>query len=534
MNLPHSVATLLREHVTLEVQGIDRMYLNVYMPNLQRDVGVVVFFRKHRAATFVSSVLMERMTRPFVQQIEAFAKQHGIPLLCFAKHQRKDDIAKEHLLRFERSDGVLFIGKAQEKASVFRTERRRHPQTGVSYPWIVKSTAMVNQYYFYCVDEDFGPFFLKYCSYFPYNAKLCINGHEYLKRQLDKEGIAHEALDNGILSCENPERMQQIADALSAEKICDLLKKWQDRLPFPFEPQDTAAGYQYAVSVLQAEFSLTQVLDRPLSGRLFFEQVIRENLDIGRPDQVQLLFDRRITKRTTGRFRTRVITQGVTPTLHADYKNTRIKQYHKEGRALRTETTINDTRDFRIGRGIVNLPALRQVGFCANRRLLDVQRISHDCTLGQEVFERLQRPCADNAQRTSALRFADPTVQALFSALVLFRMLPNGFSNRDLREPLAQFLGLDTPMAQGSMTYNLRRLRLHGLIQRIHGSHRYQITPLGLRVALFYSRLHARLLKPGLTYLLAAQPYTPAISADGFDSLRKAVDRCCVAAHLGA
>src|SRR5258708_26391882 len=125
---------------------------------------------------------------------------------------------------------------------------------------MVKSKAMVKQYYFYCVDEDFGPFFLKYCSYFPYNAKLCINGHEYLKRQLDKEGIAHEALDNGILSCENPERMQQIADALSAEKICDLLKKWQDPRPFPFQPQDTAAGFPHALSGLQADIYLTQVL----------------------------------------------------------------------------------------------------------------------------------------------------------------------------------------------------------------------------------------------------------------------------------
>jgi hypothetical protein len=103
-----------------------------------------------------------------------------------------------------------------------------------------------------------------------------------------------------------------------------------------------------------------------VAARIFFEDVIRENLDIGRPKQVQLIFDRGVTKTTPGSFRTRVITDGVIPSLHIDYKGTRIKQYHKEGRALRTETTINNTRDFYIGKSLRNLPTLRQIGFAAN------------------------------------------------------------------------------------------------------------------------------------------------------------------------
>ena len=97
-----------------------------------------------------------------------------------------------------------------------RTERRRSRRTGGTYPWIVDSTAMVNHYYFYCVDEDFGPFFLKFCSYFPYNAKLCINGHEYLKRQLAKRGVAFEALDNGIKSCADPN--SRVASAMDCRR----------------------------------------------------------------------------------------------------------------------------------------------------------------------------------------------------------------------------------------------------------------------------------------------------------------------------
>jgi hypothetical protein len=535
LQLPHTVADILRKHVTLEVEGIDRMYLNVYMPRLQTDFGVAGFFRKHRGALFASSVLMDAITKPFIQAIERYAKRRAIPVVTFARNQRKDDLAKEHLARFQGREGVLFIGKAQEKASVFRTERRRNPETGATFPWIVKSTAMVNHYYFYCVDEDFGPFFLKYCSYFPYNAKLCINGHEYAKRQLDKKAIPYEALDNGILSCQDPQRLQEIADGLSAERICDLLCKWQARLPYPFASEDTAAGYRYALSILQAEFSLTQVLDRPLTGRLFFEQVIRENLDLGRPEQVGLIFQRRITKRTPSRFRTRVITEGVTPSLHADYKRTRIKQYHKEGRALRTETTINDTRDFGIGRGIINLPALRQIGFSANRRLLDVQRLSHDCTLGQDTFERLQQPCVLGNQRTAALRFADPSVGAILGAVVLFRLQPNGFANRDLRQPFAQLLGQEPQrLTQGRMTYQLRRLRLRGIIKRIPHTHRYQLTEHGLRVALFYTRLQARLLRPALSVLATDAPTLRPRDHDALEALHSAVERCCRHAQIAA
>lgn len=480
------------------------MYLNVYVPDLQREQGVVWFPRHHRGHPFASSALMDPISRAFVAAIEGFVKQQRVPLLSFAKGQRKDDIAAEYRAAFTGTEGVLFVGRAQEKTPVFRAEKRTNPTTGKKYPWIVRSTAMVNHYYFYCIDEDFGPFFLKFCSYFPYTAKLCLNGHEYVKRQLAKEGVAFEALDNGILSRADPQRLQQLCDGLSAEKIDALLRKWLARLPHPFTPGGRAAGYRYEVSILQAEFPLTQVLDRPLTGRVFFEEVIRENLDIGRPDHVQLIFNRPITRRTPGRFRTRVLTEGVTPSLHIDYEGRRIKQYHKEGRAPRTETTIHNARDFGTGAGKRphNLPVLRQIGFRANRRLLDVQRVSHDRAIGAEEFRSVTQPLEVRGQRASALRYADPCVLALFSALLVFRLPPRGFANHELREHLAPLLG-EEPGAptRGRMTYQLRRLRLHGLIVRRPGSHRHEVTSRGLRIALFFTRGYARVLRPGLAEL---------------------------------
>jgi len=528
MSIPRSVADIIRQHVTLEVEGIDRMYLNVYVPALQRAGGVATFFRFHLGHQFASSALMDPITKTFIARVDQFAKQEKLPVVHFEKGQRKDDVAAAYRNKCAAEEGVLFIGKAQEKTPVFRTERRRNEQTGATYPWLVRSTAMVNHFYIYCVDRDFGPFFLKFCTYFPYNAKLCLNGHEYVKQQLTNRGLRYEALDNGILSCAEPKRVQALCDGLSAEKIDGLLRKWFRKLPHPFTANDRQAGYRYQISILQAEFSLTQVLDRPLTGRVFFEEVIRENLDIGRPSQVQLIFDRQISRRTPGKFRTRVITDGVVPSLHIDYKNSRIKQYHKEGRALRTETTINHTRDFGIGKLLKNLPALRQVGFQANRRLLDVQTISHDCSIGEDAFDQVVRPIVVDRQRASALPFGDARVQALLSVLVLFSFQLRGFTHQEMRALVAQLLGLDPAhYPAGKMTYDLRRLRLHGLIHRIPKSHRYEVTTAGLRIALFFTRTYARLLRPTLAQIMPARPPGNSPLRGAFDRLQAEIDRCC-------
>lgn len=536
MKLPQSVGEVLREHVVLENESIDRMYLNVYVPQLQRIGGVVWYLRGHLGQRFASTVAIAPKTEQFVAAIEKFAKRGGVEVVSFRKDQRKDDVTQEYLAKFEANEGVLYIGRAQEKARVMRTEKRHSTITGGTYPWVVDGSALVNHYYFYCVDEDFGPFFLKFCSYFPYNAKLCINGNEYAKCQLRKQGIAFQALDNGILSCADPKALQRICDELDGAKIDGLLRKWLERLPHPFDDKDRAAGYRYQLSILQAEFALTQVLDHPVTGRVFFEQVIRENLDIGRPDQVQLIFNRRVTRRTPGRFRTRVITEGVTPSLHVDYKRSRIKQYHKESQALRTETTINDTRDFGIGRLLHNLPALRRVGFAANRRLLEVERVSHDCALGEEAFQDLQHPRQIAGQRVPALRFAEPQVQALLHALLMFVFLSQGFTNKELRPVFAELLGKGSgDIKPGRMSYELRRLRLHGLIERIPKSHRYRLSPLGLRTALFYTRVYSCVLRSGLA-ILAANDETASQTPlhRTFQAAEKAVHSWCDNAKIAA
>lgn len=501
-----NVPGLLHQHCTLDLRGIDRLYLNAYQPKLQAPGGVVYFFKHHRQHRFASTTLMAPLTRDFVRNIEQFAKAKNLPLEMFPNDQRKETIAQHKLAELRQhgqlAEGVYLIGKAQEKCSTFRTHKRRNPDTGATYGHIFRSTVMCNQYYFYIYDDDFGPLFIKFSSYFPYTARVCLNGHEYLKRQLEKRGIALEALDNGVLSCDDPRQMQRLMDGLSDKKIERLFRKWLARLPHPFTAADRAAGFRYQLSILQAEFSRTQVFDKPVHGRQFFEQVIHENLDLGRPDQISLIFERRVTSRTPGRFRTRVITEGVLPSLHLSYKRSKIKQYFKEERALRTETTINDPTDFGVRKGLSNLAALARIGHRANERLLEVERLSHDCFTGAERLEQLQQPQVVDGQRASSLRLSDPRVMALLAALCKFRVR-DGFCNRELRPLVAQLLGLPLQdYRANAMTYDLRRLRLHGLVSRETRSRRYRLTAEGVRIVYFVTRVHFRLFRTGLSPLL--------------------------------
>ena len=176
----------------------------------------------------------------------------------------------------------------------------------------------------------------------------------------------------------------------------------------------------------------TRVFDKPAAVRVWFEHTIRDQLDLGRPDKVQIVFRRKITSRTPGRFQTKVITRGVEPVIRAHCKHSKVKQYFKEGRALRTETTVNDPYDFGVGRTLnaANWQALRTIGEDINHRLLDAQLKACSCAPDPTVLERIVSPSTQDGQPAPALHFADPRVMALLACLCSFQHLFAGLMNR--------------------------------------------------------------------------------------------------------
>src|SRR5713101_7831289 len=529
-----NVHELIRDHVTLSIRCLDRLYLHAYMPKLQTSGGLCYFLRDHRGHPIPSPALFTPMHDRLIAAIKTYAATQDVPLITFERGQRKDDVVAEHRARRPRPDGVVVIGVAQEKMRAFKAQKRSGPQGGVTFDFSRQAVA-VNHYYFYVQDPEWGPAFLKLGTYLPYPIKVCLNGHEWVKQQLRRADVAFESLDNGFLACADPTRLQAMCDQLGPADVQAFFDPWAARLPSPMTAIDRAAGYTHRLALQQVEISLTQVFARPVQGRHFFEAVIRENLDLGRPDRVGLLFPHRITKATpppAWGYRTRVITDGGEPSLHIEYKSSHVKQYFKEQHALRTETTINNPKDFHLAKRLNNFGGLRELGHQVNHRLLEVERVSHQCVLTQDALDRLQHPTLETGQRASALRFGDPRVMALLQALTGFTHLPRGFHNRHLRPHVAALLG--RPYTAAQMTYDLRRLRLKGLIQRIPKTHRYTTTSYGLKVSFFYSKLYLRILRPQWNALLPDADHLPRSLRAALDQLDAEIQKLHQEAALAA
>ncbi len=498
-----NINDLLAGHVTLEVECLDRLYLNGYVPNLQVSGQVVTFLCDHRGAKVPSPALFNKIGLAFRKAVMKFAEDNDVPLIRFVKTDRKIDVVRPYL-DAASEPGVVAIGMAQEFQSVFTGHDLTAGQPGPPRYSFVKADRRVSVFYFYIWDAEFGPGFIKLCTYFPYPAKVWLNGHEWAKQQATNAGIGFSELANGFASCDDPAALQGICDRLGPADIDAFFERWMTVIPTPLDATDRVAGYWWELSMRQVEVSRTIVFDQPRRGRAFFEAVVADNIGLGRPSEVRVIFDRKIYRNTKGTFRTRVVTRGVDVCMDVNYRDSRIKQYLKEGRALRIETVVNAPGDLGCQRRLRNLDELQAKARAANARLLAVQKAGQDCAISTSLFEHVAQPSLQEGQRVSALRFGDPRVMALTGALCVLVHTVVGFTNRSLCAQVSSLL--DGPYTSTQTTYDLRRLRLKGLIRRLDGTNRYLLTPEGVRVAAFYTKVHHRLLGP---LLAADQPPAP-------------------------
>jgi hypothetical protein len=533
-----NINDVLDGHVALEIDCVDRLYLNAYVPNLQVSGQVKRFLEEHLGNPIPSPAIIEKIGNRFRHDVKAFAATNQIPVLALKKPDRSrwDDRKLDHVRPYldaaERDDrfGVVAIVVAQEFQWVYNATKRTGTSGGIWFEF-TKAERRVGIYYFYVLDPEFGPGFIKICTYFPYPAKVWLNGHEWAKHQADRAGIGYTALANGFATCDDPDALQAICDRFGPGNVQRFFDRWIDVIPTPFTPADRAAGYWWELSMRQVEVSKTLVFDDPRRTRAFFEALVTDNIDIGRPERVSVVFglDRRGAKRKTPH-QTRVFTPGTDVHIDFRFKHSRVKQYLKEGRALRIETVINKPSDIAVLARLEHLPELIAKASAVNGRLLSVERAGQGCAIGSALFERIHQPYHREGQRTGALRFGDPRAMALTGALCAVVHTVTGFTNKSLRGLVA---GLsDHDYTTNQMTYDLRRLRLHGLIERIPHTNTYTLTPDGTRVAVFYPKVHDRVLRP----LIAApdQPPAPIELRRALGTIDRIINDYATNARLGA
>jgi hypothetical protein len=518
---PVSVNDLLDGQKALEIDCLDRVYLSIVVPNLMVGGQVLSFLTQHEGQPIPSPALLERRGQAFRRAVTSFAQANGIPLVDFkGKHdkhrpgvladspwpERKIDQVIP-LMRRAAATGrsqVVAIGVAQEYQRVF-TGTKSATDTGAVWFSYQRVERRVTCYYFYLWDVDFGPAFIKICAYFPYPGKIWVNGHEWAKRQAARAGIGFGELSNGFASCSDPPALQEVCDRFGPGTLTVFAERWWARLPLPLSARDRAAGYWWDISMRQIEVAKTIVFRAPRHARAFFEALAADNLDIGRPDNMEIIFNRQIRSNTRGVFRTAIDRDNDGVVVNAFYRHSRIKYYLKDGRALRIETVINDAYDLAVLRRLEHLDELVAKARDVNRRLLETIRVGQDCVLASPAIERIAQPTlTQDGRRAPALRFGDPRVMALTGALCLALFATTGITNKSLRAVTARLLG--TTYSATQMTYDLRRLRLNGLIRRIEHTHTYALTPDGQRLAIFYTKVNDRLLRP---LLAADQPQAP-------------------------
>jgi hypothetical protein len=333
--------------VAFTYRSIDRLILNVYIPTLQTPAAMAYFLRHVCGKPILSGVVFKALTDRFVTAVHAFAQTHRIPVLRPTGRTKPGAVAQPALRRAARAGrwGVVAIVVHQESARVFASHHAGGRRTNFR---VREERRLVNHYYFYLRDREYGDGFVRICSYPPFATRIWLNGHGYLAAQLRQQRIRHRMRDNCLVEVADPAAVAAITAAFDAALVERIARRWLAGVPDPLTAAERAAGYPTRLSIYQAEFSDNLIFHRTEVLNRVYEGLLRDHLHLGRPDMIKLIFDRQIRRTTPSRFGTRLLRQGVVSCLKVFYRRSLLKQYNKGGWVLRTEVCVNDPRDFRI------------------------------------------------------------------------------------------------------------------------------------------------------------------------------------------
>jgi hypothetical protein len=518
-----TAADVVAGHVRLDISCLDRVYLNGYVAKLQTPGGVIYFFHDHRGKPIASPALFEPIGAKFRADMREWAQANGIPVISFRAGERKADVMAPYLQAAAAAgrSRVAAVGCAQEFQLVWTARKRDTDPGGCPQFSFTREQRRVSVFYVYIFDIQMGPGFIKICTYFPYPVKAWVNGHEWAKQQARKLGLGFCELSNGFASCEDAALLQRICDSFGPGHVQAWFDRWMARIPLPLDAADRDAGFWWELSMRQVETSRTLVFDGDVHARAFFEALLADNMDLGRPENVELLFRRGQRRgRPTlpppgGGFKTKIDRYCDLVTLNVFYKNSRVKQYLKDGVAMRVETVVNSPKDLLCNRRLANLPELQAKARAINGRLLETETVGQGTALVSPVIERITRPTlTGDGRKAPALRFGDLRVQALAGALAAMLFTVTGITNRSLRALMTGLL--HRPYSMNQASYDLSRLARNGLIRRVPGRNRYTLTRDGLLFAHIYTKVYDHVLRP---LMAPDRPNAPPELAAALDTL---------------
>jgi hypothetical protein len=479
----------------------DRIVIHGYLSGLSRPEQVVYFFHEVAGKPIISKDVLALRTDEYRKWIEGYATNHQIPTEWAEKGVRKEDYVRAYLQEMERKDrfGVYFIFKSMEQGASFRSTVPRYPVADPNYRILTPVRSRFTHYYFYLRDEQLGPMIMRVASFFPFQTTYYLNGHSFMERELLRQGIAFRKNDNAFLGVADPAVLQAAADRLSPEILCRRLNHWTLALGPKFSRRERQAmnlDRFYALS--QVEYCRNFIFRRNFPIAKIFQRASELGVWRLTAQRISQFFGVRLSRRFRGKlYSTLEQVDHGQHVFRAYWKSTFLRQYEKFRTFLRQEICCNNLPDLGLKKSLVNLAQVRQLFLGVLDRFATWQAECFNAQVDFPLLQRLALPLQVGKIRYPGIRIHDTRVLRLMEILMHSATVPLGWTSRQIHQILLTHFQLSpNQYTLPQLRYDLRKMRGHGLLQRVDKRYTYRLTEKGLKVSLLYILFHKRIMGP--------------------------------------
>jgi hypothetical protein len=489
----------------------DRIVIRGHLPLLTRPENIVHFFRDVHAVGAITKEVLRQRTTEYNQWVEAFARNHHVPIEWAEQRVRKEDYVRPRLRQMERRQryGVYFILKSMEVGTNFRVAAPKYPTADPQYRLISRQRSRYTHYYFYIRDQVLGPIALCVGSFLPFSITYYLNGHHFIEQRLRAVGIQFRKNDNAFLSAVDADALQSAADALSAKVIRTRLDYWTLIVGPKFSKKDRQAinlGRYY--SLQQVEYCRNLIFRRNFPIHKLFERSCDLGLLRLSADHISQIFGWRLHKRLGGKLTSMLeCTEHGHHVLRAYAKNAVMRMYEKFSTFLRLEALSNNLKDFGLNKGLDNLDDVRRILAAVTDRFAAFEAQALDVHVEFPVFQRLALPVPRGAAKIPGIKLHDTRMLRLMEVLLHSTTTVLGRRAADIHQAILTSFGLTADSySLTQLRYDLRKLKAHGLLQRDGRRYAYRLTDKGTRAALLFVLFHQRVCGPLANSLFHYRP----------------------------
>lgn len=492
---------LFGDLLTLVYHCFDRIVIHGYLSGLSRPEQVVYFVRQVLGIPVVSKEVLRQRTDDYRDWVEAYARNHTIPMEWAEKGLRKEDYVLPALRRMEKRGayGVYFMFKSMEQGRTFRITVPKFPTQDPNHRILAPQRSRFTHYYFYIRDEVLGPVIVRVASFFPFHATYWLNGHSFIERELQRAGVGFHKNDNAFLAVDDAAALQAAADRLSAALIRKQLDYWTFLLGPKFSKKERVQmNLSRFYAIAQVEYCRNFIFKRHFPIHKIFERSCEIGLWRLTANRISEIFGVRLTKKLHGKLGTVIeqIEHGH-HVFRVNFKNALLRQYEKFSRFLRNELLSNNLTDFGLRKGLDHLDDVRQKFQVITRRFADFQAQALNVHVDFPLLQRLALPVTKGTVRHPGIRIQDVRVIRLLEVLLHGGSTVGGWTARQIHQSVLTTFQLSAnAYGLNQLRYDLRKLKGHGLLQRDGRRYAYQLTTKGVRVALLFLFFHKRLCGP--------------------------------------